>query len=556
MKRKLLSLLFVLPLLAIFAACEFKGTEGTKEPSKDHVHTWDSGTVEKEATCSSEGSILYTCSGCSETKTESIPKTAHTEVIDQGTAPTCTETGLSEGSHCSVCNEVIVAQRTLPKTAHDLENNVCKDCGYETYTIGLQFELNDGGNDYTVIGYNGDEEEVIIPSKYEGKPVVAIKDSAFTECEFEKVTIAASVEEIGVAAFKDCENLESVNIPASVTIIKDETFSGCKALNSVTIEGDIKGIGEAAFYFCEELYSISLPESCVEIGAEAFRVCLSLSNITLSPKLTYLGAYSLSQTSITSIVIPSTLNTIEGGTFSQCRSLKNVTISEGVKTIEEYAFHSCAALEKIHIPASVTKIEQNIFAYTQVLRNLTVAEDNPVYDSRNNCKAIIETATNTLITGSGQAFIPNTVTSIAENAFFAIQNLCNVTIPTSVTSIGSSAFSMCTDLTSMIIPESITYIPSHMLSGCRSMIEIIIKGNVTVIGESAFSGTIYLRKLVLPASLTEIGEGAYTNMSTHKDTKIYFHGTGLQWSEIKNITLPEFENYRINGHIVFNYDGE
>jgi hypothetical protein len=45
-------------------------------------------------------------------------------------------------------------------------------------------------------------------------------------------------------------------------------------------------------------------------------------------------------------------------------------------------------------------------------------------------------------------------------------------------------------------------------------------------------------------------------MSTHKDTKIYFRGTGLQWSEIINIDKAEFENFRINGHIVYNYDGE
>ena len=556
--KRLLSILFALPLLMLFASCDMfgGGNEGGKTPTESHVHTFDNGVVKTEPTCTESGSKVFTCTECKETKTEEIPATGHSEVIVPGTPSTCTTKGLTEGKVCSVCNAVLVEQMPASLAAHKLVDDVCTVCGYESYTVGLQFELNESEEDYTVVGYTGTAKDLVVPSQYEGKPVIAIKAEAFKECTFESIKLPASIEEIGAGAFKDCEDLEAIVIPENVTVINDETFSGCEALASVTIEGDITSVGEEAFYFCSELYSITLPESCVEIKAEAFRVCQSLSNITFSSKLTHLGAYSLSQTSITSIVIPSTVETIEGGTFSQCKFLKNVTISEGVKTIEEYAFHSCAALEKINIPASVTKIEQNIFAYTQVLRVLTVDENNPVYDSRNNCNAIIETETNTLITGSGRTFIPVTVTSIAENAFFAIQNLCDIDIPTSVTSIGSSAFSMCTDLTSIVIPESITTIPDYMLSGCRSMVEIIIKGDVTVIGESAFKGTIYLRKLVLPATITEIGEGAFTNMSTHKDTKIYFRGTGLQWSEIKNIDLPEFENYRINGHIVFNYNGE
>lgn len=552
MKKKIIYLLLGLALPTCLTAC----IQPTGEDPENHVHTWNSGTVEKEPTCTTNGEKLFTCTECSETKTESIPAKGHTEQVVEGTPSTCTEAGLTEGKVCSVCDEVLVAQQPARLADHTIVNDICTVCGYEVYTVGLQFELNDGENDYTVIGYTGTEKSVVIPSKYEGKPVIAIKNEAFKECTFENIKLPVSIKEIGAGAFKDCEDLESIIIPENVQIIKDDTFNGCESLGSVTFEGNIRGLGERAFYLCEELYSIQLPESCEEIGAEAFRLCYSLSNITLPSKLRYLGGYSLSQTAISTIVIPSTINTIKGGTFSQCKSLKNVTISEGVKTIEEYAFHSCAVLEKIHIPASVTKIEQNIFAYTQILRNITVDEDNQVYDSRNNCKAIIETETNTLITGCGQSYIPQTVTSIAENAFFAIQNLCNITIPTSVTSIGSSAFSMCTDLTSIIIPESITYIPDYMLSGCRSMVEINIKGNVTEIGEGAFKGTIYLRKLVLPASITKIGDGAFTNMSTHKDTKIYFRGTGLQWSEIINIDKAEFENFRINGHIVYNYDGE
>lgn len=560
MKKKILYLALGLVLPLSLTACGLlggpTGDDSKKTPSENHVHVWDNGTVEKEPTCTVDGSKLFTCSECSETKTESIPAKGHTEEIVKGTPSTCTVKGLTDGKVCSVCDEVIVAQKPAILANHTLENNVCTVCGYETYTVGLQFELNDGGNDYTVVGYTGTVKSVVVPSKYEGKPVIAIKNEAFKECEFEEIKLPVTIEEIGAGAFQDCKKLKNIIIPEKVEIIKDNTFNGCKDLESVTIEGNIRGIGEEAFYFCEELYSITLPDSCEEIGAEAFRVCSSLSNLTLPKNLRYLGGYSLSQTSITTITIPATVNTIEGGTFSQCKSLQNVTISEGVKKIEQYAFHSCSLLKKIVIPATITEIEPYLFAYTEVLESIEVAEGNTVYDSRNNCKAIIETATNTLIAGCGRTFIPTTVTAIGEAAFFGIRNLSGISIPTSVTEIGKSAFSQCTDLTSFIVPESITYIPDGMLAGCQHLTEINVKGNVTGIGKDAFKGTIYLRKLVLPASIAIIGEGAFTNMSTSKDMKIYFRGTGYQWSKITNIDKPEFSNFTNNGHVVYNYDGE
>ena len=332
---------------------------------------------------------------------------------------------------------------------------------------------------------------VIIPNS-----VTSIGESAFSGCSgLKSVTIGNSVTSIGTNAFSDCIGLTSVAIGNSVTSIGYGAFSGCSSLTSVTIPNSVTSIGDYAFSGCSGLTSITIPESVISIGTGAFSGTrwynaqpdgiLYIDNLLLGYKGTkptgdviinsgtrVIADYALFNCSdLTSVTIPNSVTSIGDYAFRGCSGLTSITIPESVTSIGDCAFWGCSGLTDVTIPNSVTSIGWGAFVYCSGLTSIKVEDENTKYDSRNDCNAIIETETNTLIAGCQNTIIPNSVTSIVA-AFEGCTGLTSVTIPESVTSIGSNAFFDCSGLTSFTIPNSVTSIGNNAFYGCSGLTDV------------------------------------------------------------------------------------
>lgn len=182
-------------------------------------------------------------------------------------------------------------------------------------------------------------------------------------------------------------------------------------------------------------------------------------------------------------------------------------------SISDSTFMGCSRLTCVTIPRSVTSIGINTLSNCSMLESITVASDNTSYDSRDNCNAIIETASNTLIVGCKNTIIPNSVTSIGGGAFNGSSSLTTITIPNSVTSISDAAFAGCSGMTSLTIGNSVTSIGGSAFWDCSGLTSVTIPNSVTSIGDQAFYRCTGLQSVTIGNSVTSIGANAFNSCS-------------------------------------------
>ena len=348
----------------------------------------------------------------------------------------------------------------------------------------FSFSVNDNG--YTVTGLADKTlTEIVIPRRYQGKPVTAIGDNAFR--------------------FRD--NLINVTIPDSVTSIGNDAFDGCKKLTSITIPGSVTHIGDYAFRECENLTGVIIPDGVTTIGRNAFESCTNLTSISISDSVTKIGNSAFADCkNLTNITIPDTVTSIGSGIFEGCEKLAD---KNGFVIFRGVLHAYCGSSEFVTIPRNVTAIGSGAFKNRKNLIGVT---------------------------------IPNSVTSIGGMAFYSCTSLTNITIPDSVTFIGAAAFQVCTSLASITIPDSVTFIGWGAFLSCTSLTSITIPDKVTAIGDGTFNGCTNLANVTIPDSVTTIGKTVFKGCEKLADENgfVIFRGVLYSYCGSKeSITIPE-----------------
>ena len=213
--------------------------------------------------------------------------------------------------------------------------------------------------------------------------------------------------------------------------------------------------------------TLTIPEKAngytvISIGSYAFRECKNLTNVVLPVGITSIGNSS----------------------FSNCTGLQYINFPEGLKSIGESCFHTCSSLREINIPASLTSIGYVAFASCGSVTSISVAEGNAVFDSRNNCNAILVTSTNQLFRGCRNTRIPDEVQSLA-NCSFSRCPISSIQLPSNLISIGGWAFSG-TGLEIVNIPEKVRSIGWQAFEGCANLTMVSLPASLTFIDDYAF----------------------------------------------------------------------
>ena len=468
-------------------------------PAKGHSYESE---VTKNATCTETGVTTYTCSTCGDSYTEEIEALGHNEIIDEAVEATCTATGLTAGSHCSVCDAVIVAQEVVP-SGHNYVDGNCKYCGvtsdeYFTFTL-----LSDDTYSIKAKDVNNIPSKVVIPSTYNGKAVTSIYYDAFRNCSsLTSIVIPDSITVIYSYAFYYCSNLQSIEIPDSIISIDQYAFYYCSSLQSIEIPDNVTSIKDYTFYHCASLTSVVIPDGVTSIGGDAFGSCIGLTSIVIPNSVTAIYSYAFSSCiSLTSVMIPSNITTIYSGMFSNCTNLTSVVIPDSVTSIGKNAFAQCSSLTNVVIPGNVTSIGYGAFSSCSKLTSVVIPDSvTSIGDyAFSNCS------------GLTSVVISNSVTSIGYHAFDSCSNLQSIEIPDSVTTIRDYAFYRCTSLTSVIIGDSVTSIGWYVFADCNNLTSAVIGDSITTIEYAMFCGCSNLTSITIPNSVTSIGESAFFN---------------------------------------------
>ena len=376
-----------------------------------------------------------------------------------------------------------------------------------------------------------------------GKGLKTIGNGAFyhnrklTNIEF----TGENLTSIGSKAFQYCDFLTELNLKGNgETVINYDAFYSNDALKKISLAG-IKTIGDGAFEYCGDLNSVNFGEGLLSIGSDAFRYCPNIETVSLPESLTTINDGAFKRCSkLTSIDIPNKVTKLNDNTFAYCTSLKNVSIGSGCTSISATAFVNTSSIDRI----TVSEDNKNFTVVDGVLYNkdMTTLVLYP-----KNC--------------SGEFAVPDTVTTIADYAFYESPNITKITIGKNVKTIGNYAFYNCPALFKVDFGNAVKTIGSYSFAVNDSIESIEFPDSLESIGDNAFiaypDGSYVenkLKSVKFGKGLKTIGNNAFYR--NQKLTNIEFTGENLtsigSYAFYNCIALTEL-NLKGNGETVIDF---
>lgn len=409
-------------------------------------------------------------------------------------------------------------------------------------------------------------KEIKIPDSVE-----TIGNGAFYDCrDLERITLPSALQTLSTVTFYNCTALSEVTFPASLKTIESSAFSGCRNLSKVKLPASLTTIESSVFHLCINLKTVSYDGSLEQwsrITADNDVLGYSCPSLVMSD---YTAQFILVKNDF--LDPPPKTVTITKYTGKESTVILPSTISSWpVTKIGEDAFQDNTTITSVTIPDSVTEIGANAFAgctnltsvtYGGDWSNLTIQSGNPAVEDAAKDAANEQlfyfafTPDNTAVIVTNYKYngaaadvtIPSCykgkpVTTIGHAAFFN-SAVTSVTIPDSVTSISDEAFINCPKLTNISIPNSVTYIGFSAFSSCTSLKSITLPSSLSFISGALFLGCSQLTTIHIPVSVTSIGNNAFADCPSLMT--VTYPGSKTQWDDItKGRNSDVLENHLI-----------
>ena len=370
----------------------------SNEIENKHEHKWGNPKVIEDSTCSSYGHSYITCILCETYYVEFIPLKEHTEVIDQAIAATCTKTGLTQGSHCSTCNKILVKQNVVPITKHTevIDKAVAATCTKTGLTQGSHCVTCD-----TILV----KQNVVPMTKHtevmDEAVVATCTKTGLTEGSHCSTCNEILVKQNVVPMIKHTEVIDEA-VEATCTKTGLTQGSHCSICNKILVKQNV-----VAAKGHTKVVDKAIAATCTKTGLTQGSHCSTCNEVLITQQIqsalghnyvNYVckicdfhyfteglcfelldGEYKVSEYigSEIEVIVPAVYNgkpvTIIGeSAFENCRSITSIVIPYGIKIIEEFAFSVCSSLTKLTLPNSVTVINRFAFEFCNFLKSIVI----------------------------------------------------------------------------------------------------------------------------------------------------------------------------------------